>query len=170
MLVVTDTTPINYLILIGHVDVLPVLFGGVVVPQAVADELLHPHTPEPVRQWIATPPAWCVIESPRGPLDPTLAYLGEGEREAIALCQGLGVAALLTDDTQARREARARGIEVIRTLDLLERASLRGLLDLPTVLARLQETTFYAPAHIIDAMLVRHRQRLSPRQPPSPEP
>lgn len=169
MLVVTDTSPINYLVLIGHVDALPLLFGSVVIPQAVVDELLDESTPEVVRQWITAPPTWCVIQSPEGPLDPALAYLGSGEREAIALCQDLGANALLTDDSRARREARARGIEVIRTLDLLERASLRGLLDLPTALARLQETTFYAPTHVISAMLARHAAR-SPRPLRPPEP
>jgi predicted nucleic acid-binding protein len=170
MIVITDTSPINYLVLTGDIDILAVLFERVVIPQAVADELLDESTPGVVRQWITAPPAWCVTQSPQGPLDPALAYLGEGEREAIALCQDLGANALLTDDSRARREVQARGIEVIRTLALLERASLRGLVDLPASLARLQETTFYAPLHIIDAMLARHRQRLSPRQPPSPEP
>jgi predicted nucleic acid-binding protein len=165
MLVVTDTTPMNDLILIGHVDVLPVLFGIVVVPQAVADELLDPRTPASVRQWIAAPPAWCTIHSAPN-LDPALAYLGNGEREAIALCQALG-AALLTDDTRAYDEARVRGIEVVRTLACLERASLQGWLDLPTALARLQETTFYAPAQVISDLLARHAARHSAR-PPEP--
>ena len=34
-LVVSDTTPFNYLILIGHIDVLPRLFGKLLVPPAV---------------------------------------------------------------------------------------------------------------------------------------
>jgi hypothetical protein len=42
MLVVTDTSPINYLILIGYVDVLPVLHGDIIIPQAVAVELMNP--------------------------------------------------------------------------------------------------------------------------------
>ena len=33
-LVVSDTTPLNYLILIGHIDVLPRLFGKLLVPPA----------------------------------------------------------------------------------------------------------------------------------------
>src|SRR6266705_2001098 len=100
MLVVTDTNPINYLILIGHVDVLPVLFGSVVVPQAVANELLDQCTPEVVRQWIAAPPSWCAIQSPQG-TDAALLYLGDGEREAIILYQELAADALLTDDIEA---------------------------------------------------------------------
>lgn len=168
MLVVTDTTPINYLILIGQVGVLPTMFGTVVVPQAVADELRDLHTPEAVRQWIAALPTWCIVQSPQGPLDPSLLYLGEGEREAIALCREIGADALLTDDTKAYEEARARGIEVVRTLALLERASRQGLLDLPAVLAQLQATTFYAPERVINDMLARHtvRNPARPLRPP----
>src|SRR5438552_18503306 len=167
MVVVTDTSPINDLLLTEYVDVLPVLHGDVVIPQAVARELRDPRTPERVRQRIAAPPVWCAIQRPHGPADPVLADLGDGEREAILLCQELGADALLTDDTEAYDVARAKGIAVIRTLALLERAALQGLLDLPTALARLQATTFYAPAHVIHAMLARYATQNPPR-PPEP--
>ena len=166
-MVVTDTSPINYLILTEYVDVLPVLHGKVVIPQAVARELRDPRTPERIRQWIAAPPVWCSIQRPHGSADPALADLGDGEREAILLCQELGADALLTDDTEAYDAARAKGIAVIRTLALLERAALRGLLDFPTALARLQATTFYAPAQVIHAMLARYTTQNPPR-PPEP--
>ena len=165
MVVVTDTSPINYLILTEYVDVLPDLHGEVVIPQAVAWELRDPRTPERVRRWIAVPPIWCSIRRPPGPADPALADLGDGEREAILLCQELGADALLTDDTEAYDAARAKGIAVIRTLALLERAALQGLLDLPTALARLQATTFYAPAQVIHAMLARYTTQNPPRPP-----
>jgi predicted nucleic acid-binding protein len=42
MIVVADTAPLNYLILIGHVDVLEALYGEVVIPPAVQDEMLDP--------------------------------------------------------------------------------------------------------------------------------
>jgi predicted nucleic acid-binding protein len=137
MLVVTDTTPINYLVLIGHVDILPSLYSHVVIPQAVLGDLQHPRTPEIVREWIATPPSWCTIQSPQGPPDATLFYLGDGEREALMLFQELGADAVLTDDSEAYEEAQRRGIPVLRTLGILEEASLHRLLDLPTALARL---------------------------------
>jgi predicted nucleic acid-binding protein len=40
MIVVSDTTPLNYLILIDSVAVLPALFGRVCAPAAVIEELL----------------------------------------------------------------------------------------------------------------------------------
>jgi len=57
MIVVADTTPLHYLILIQHDDLLPRLFGRVLIPPAVLAELQHPETPDPVRQWFAQPPA-----------------------------------------------------------------------------------------------------------------
>ena len=45
MVVIADTSPLNYLILIGHVDVLKELYGEVVIPRAVLVELRHPTAP-----------------------------------------------------------------------------------------------------------------------------
>jgi predicted nucleic acid-binding protein len=46
MIVVADTGPINYLLLIGHIDVLPTLYRRVLIPEAVEKELLHDKTPQ----------------------------------------------------------------------------------------------------------------------------
>ena len=58
MIVVSDTSPLNYLVLIGHVEILPTLFGRVLVPPAVMAELQQSGTPEPVRRWAGMPPGW----------------------------------------------------------------------------------------------------------------
>jgi predicted nucleic acid-binding protein len=49
MIVVSDTTPLNYLILIDAAQVLPALFGRVCAPTAVMRELSDPRGPQPVR-------------------------------------------------------------------------------------------------------------------------
>jgi predicted nucleic acid-binding protein len=41
-LVIADHQPINYLLLIGHIDVLPLLFERVILPAVVYAELRHP--------------------------------------------------------------------------------------------------------------------------------
>lgn len=35
MIIVSDTTPLHYLILIGHTELLPNLFGEIIIPEAV---------------------------------------------------------------------------------------------------------------------------------------
>ena len=50
MIVVADTTPLNYLILIESVDVLPELYGEISVPMAVMRELGAREAPLVVRQ------------------------------------------------------------------------------------------------------------------------
>ncbi len=51
MIVVADTSPINYLILIGDIELLEHLFKQVFIPQGVIDELHHERAPVPVREW-----------------------------------------------------------------------------------------------------------------------
>jgi predicted nucleic acid-binding protein len=52
-LVVADTSPIFYLLSIGYIDLLPRLFGELLVPDAVHKELCHPAAPPLVRDWAA---------------------------------------------------------------------------------------------------------------------
>lgn len=52
MIIITDTSPINYLVLIREIELLPKLFGKVVIPQAVLDELKQEGTPEAVKNWL----------------------------------------------------------------------------------------------------------------------
>jgi predicted nucleic acid-binding protein len=48
-LVVADTGPLNYLVLIGESDSLPKLFEAVFVPEAVLTDLRHRDAPPTVR-------------------------------------------------------------------------------------------------------------------------
>ena len=57
MIVVADTSPINYLVSINEIAVLPKLYGTVIIPPAVRDELSRDRAPEIVRRWIASPAA-----------------------------------------------------------------------------------------------------------------
>ena len=57
MMVIADSTPLNYLILIHQVDLLPQLFDRILIPPAVFEELQHQETPDVVRRWIAGAPS-----------------------------------------------------------------------------------------------------------------
>ena len=94
-LVVSDTTPLNYLILIGQIDVLPLLFGTLLVPPAVIHEMEHPKAPADVARWARNLPAWIEVKAPLKDLH---LGIGAGEDEAISLAVELGDAAILMDD------------------------------------------------------------------------
>ena len=81
MIVISDTTPLHYLVLIGHEGVLPILYGRIVLPLAVALELQNTAAPWLVRQFLQHPPSWLEIRSAIT-IDTTIR-LGPGETEAI---------------------------------------------------------------------------------------
>ena len=85
MIAVSNTSPLNYLVLIDLQDVLPVLFGRVLIPAAVRRELEAQAAPEPIRRWMAAGAPW--LETREVP-DPSvnLEQLGAGEREACGDC------------------------------------------------------------------------------------
>ena len=152
MIVVADTSPVNYLLLIDCIDLLPQLYGQVVVPSAVQEELLDAGAPTRVRSWIKHPPPWLLIRA----VDPSRfssTELGAGEAEAIALAQQLKADYLVMDESLGRLEAAALGLKVIGTLGILQRAHLTGLIDLRTTVDRLRETNFRISNEIVERLL-----------------
>jgi predicted nucleic acid-binding protein len=103
MIVIADTSPINYLILIGEVEVLPALYGRVFVPPAVCDELQRVRASEAVRAWIAEPPAWLEVRAPSQSSDAQFSRLDAGERDAILLAEELRAGLLIIDEIRGRR-------------------------------------------------------------------
>jgi len=161
MLIVSNTSPLNYLILIGAVEVLPALHGRVVIPIAVSEELRAPASPGLVRNWMEHPPSWLEIRRPKSLPDKRLAHFGRGERDAILLAQELH-ATLLIDEARAFQEAQVRSIPVLRTLGILDRAAEQGLIDLPQVVERLRQTNFRVRPEILDQLLAQHASRSKP--------
>lgn len=165
MIVISDTTPLNYLALIGQQELLARLFQRVIVPQAVWTELLAAGTPEPVRSWVVSAPEWLEVRRASLPADAALSTLDPGEQEAILLAQELQADLLLIDDKDGRFEATRRKIAVVGTLGILDEAAERGWLDLPDAIARLQQTSFRASAELIHSLLeqdAKRKQRQSP--------
>jgi predicted nucleic acid-binding protein len=155
VIVVSDTSPICYLLLIGHVDILPSLFGGVIVPRAVRDELAHPGAASSVRHWIANPPDWLAIQAAPVEPAPDLARLHVGEREAILLASSLRAGLLLMDEKRARQAAQERGIEVTGLLGVLDLAAEQGLIVLPEAVERLRTTSFRIEPRLLKLLLDR---------------
>jgi predicted nucleic acid-binding protein len=167
MAAVSDTTPLNYLILIGEVDVLPHLYEKVFIPRSVAEELQHERTPDPVRRWIANPPPWLRVEAVSLPIEPLLADLEAGERDAILLARHVKADLLLIDERAGREAAGRYGLRVSGTLGVLDRAAELGLLEFERAIEQLRQTTFRMTAALLQPFLERAVRRT---QPPSPSP
>lgn len=159
MIVVADTTPINYLVLTGRVDLLRQLFAIVVVPTAVYNELAHSAAPNVVRDWVQNSPAWLRVQSVDPPAESDLDDLDDGEREAILLAEQIRADYLLADETEARREAAKRKLPVIGTLGILRKAAHAGLTDLPSALDDLKRTSFYINPELMQSLLDEHNER-----------
>jgi predicted nucleic acid-binding protein len=155
-LVVSDTTPLNYLILTGQIDVLPMLFGKILIPPAVIREMRHSLAPARVAAWAGNLPAWAEVRGPK--VDSELG-IGAGEDEAISLALELGNVALLLDDSKARVFAKGRGILTIGTVAILDLADESGLLDFFDAIAKLRETNFRMQETLLAPVLAKVRAR-----------
>ena len=147
MIVVSDTSPLSNLLIIGRLDLLRSIFGHVLIPAAVAAELhvIERHRRDLLQQdWITT------VEVSDQRLFNTLRQtLDRGEAEAITLSIELGADYLLIDELAGRIEARERGIRLIGVAGILVEAKRRGFIE------------FVKPE--IDKLLLEARFRLSPQ-------
>lgn len=140
MIVVSDTGPIQYLVLVGAINLLETFYSEVVIPNAVLLEINQPTTPASVREWVADLPTWVTVR--QAEQVETLPYgLGRGETEAIALATELECPILL-DDLDARRVAFAKSIPITGTLGILLRAHIEEIIDIDVSLSLLDETSF----------------------------
>jgi predicted nucleic acid-binding protein len=129
MIVVADTSPLNYFVQIGCESVLPSLYQRVLIPPSVLDELGHPDAPKVVADWLLDLPRWIEVRPTAGAPDAALAVLDPGEREAIQLAQEQRADLLLIDERRGRLEAKRRGLATTGTLGVLLAAAQKGLID-----------------------------------------
>lgn len=155
--VVADTTPLNYLIIINRAEILASLFGRVMVPEAVIEELRHPKAPMAVSRWLQNPPAWLQI-TPVQHLDESIK-LGKGENEAISLAIERHVKVVLMDERLGRGAAEARGLIAVGTLNLIDLADEQNLLDGIAALNDLRQTTFRADPTLLGRFEARMKAR-----------
>jgi predicted nucleic acid-binding protein len=159
-LVIADTGPINYLIQIGHIELLPRMFERVALPSAVQAELSNSLAPLPVRHWITTPPAWLEIHD--ASVLPQVPGLDGGESAAIALAESLHADLLLIDERDGSRVAREKGLRVTGTLGLLDLAAERDLVDFAEAIRKLELTSFRRPEAVLKTLLAKHKRSEKP--------
>ena len=129
MIVVSDTSPIIGLAAVGRLDLLRALYGTILLPTAVLEELTAVEPPAPAIRELQDPDRFRVV----GVREPTLTValeleLDRGEAEAIALAVERKAHLLLLDERKARAVARRLGCPVIGVLGVLVQAKRRQLL------------------------------------------
>lgn len=141
MLVVTDASPLIFLGRLSLLELLPQLYGRVLVPRTVLDEVVRGAPTDPAASALLSA-AWLEVEEAgEAPLLEALhEELDSGEAAAIALARELGADLLLIDERQGRRIARRLGLAVKGTLGVLIAARNQDLVpELRPLLVRLSE-------------------------------
>ena len=156
-MVVDDTSPINYLVLIDCIDLLPRLFVRVALPREVLEVLNAVDAPARVRTWIAVLPPW--LEIYEAPSSGLISGLDPGEAAAIVLAESIHADLLLIDERDGSRVARNRGLRVTGTLGLLDLAADRGLVNFREAIQKLERTTFQRPASLLQLLLSKHAEK-----------
>ncbi|NJL87722.1 MAG: DUF3368 domain-containing protein [Leptolyngbyaceae cyanobacterium SM1_1_3] len=159
MLVVSNTSPISYLVVIEQIELLPRLFGGILIPETVRDELASLKAPLVVQQWIASPSTWLTIQSTSTQPDSDLLKLDAGECAAILLAESLKADLILLDDLAARRLAASRGLDLTGVLGILDRAASENLIDFAVAIERLQQTNFRTSTAIVQDLMQKYAKK-----------
>ncbi len=131
MRVVSNTSPISNLAIIGRLDVLSRQFGTICIPGGVRRELArleHDEGSRSIEQ--ALQQGWIQVEATvAGDLARNLAStLDAGEAEAIALASGSAADLLIMDESAGRAAARNLGITMTGTLGVLLKEKRAGRL------------------------------------------
>jgi uncharacterized protein len=128
MIIVSDTSPISNLSAIGQLKLLQQLYGNVVIPTAVYQEIINSGDTDPAVlaiksvNWIQT------LNITNTALFQTLqSNLDIGEAEAITLAVELNADRLIVDERRGRKEAIKLGLRVTGILGILLAAKQQGL-------------------------------------------
>lgn len=142
MSIVSNTSPILNLALIGRLDLIQHLYERIQIPEAVYRELqgnethYEPVLPDPIPTWIRVCHA-----SERSRVNRLLQELDAGEAEAIILALERNAELLLMDELRGRSVARRLGIPIVGTIGVLIEAKRKSLVSLISpILGELQET------------------------------
>ena len=125
---ICDTGPIQRLHRAEALEVLKSLYGTIVIPQAVADEIAQGR-----KEGIVLPEVekldWIQVRPVRDPdMVSVSTGLGPGERAALALAMQTSGSVLIIDEVLARRQAKMLRQAVTGTVGVLIKAKRSGVI------------------------------------------
>ena len=128
MIVISDTTPLISLLKINRIDLLEKLFGDVLIPQAVFEELTIDERfrleADQIRQ-----KKFIVVKPVNNPESANILKratgLDQGESEAIVLTDELKADLLLMDEAKGRNVSTQMGLAITRSAILMHRGAIK---------------------------------------------
>lgn len=155
--VIADAGPLIGLARVGLLDLLRQLYGKVLIPLQVFEELqIAEDRPGSRALRMATEEGWLEpVDLGGSGAEPLSLALGPGEACAILLAEQQQCRFLLLDEQRGRAVARKRGLRVVGTGGVLLAAKQRGLLDRVSVaLDRLAASGYRLSAELRERILV----------------
>ncbi len=155
IVVVSDTSPVRCLVHLKRLDLLATLFGKVLIPPEVVEELADPKgafAPIDARSLGSL-----TIQAPHNLewVQSHFAALHRGETAALALAVEVNAAAILIDDAAGRAAAQRAGIQPVGLIGVLIRAKQRNLIEAvkPLLNRLVTELNFFVSAELRMASL-----------------
>ena len=114
MIVVSDTSPVSNLILLGRLDILRKLFSEIIIPPAVDAEIRAlKQFGKDLREYETA--EWIKVIAPANlqKVQTLQVNLDEGEAQAIALALEINCALLLMDERNGTNIARQEGLQTV---------------------------------------------------------
>ncbi len=144
--VITNNTPLVALWCLDHLELFRMLYGEVLIPQAVYIEFLA--TARATRQAVLATAPWIRVTALARP-QRARVYVGldAGEAEVLALAEERAARLVIIDELRGRRYARRLGLPLTGTLGILLLAKERALIAAvsPLLDTLLDEGLYLAP-------------------------
>lgn len=143
MKVVSNSSPLIVLYNCGQLGILQQLFGQVIIPEAVYQEVVHNTKNRQQSEVIAHCDFIQVHPITAQPFSFS-HKIDRGEIEAIILASALKADYLLLDDKRAQKEAKLQEITFIPTFAVLLKAAQKSIIaDFDAVLTELQQKSIF---------------------------
>lgn len=129
MVIVSDTSPLINLAIIGHLDLIPRLFQSVILPQSVFDEIVTAGAGLPGADEIRQAD-WVEVKSCQNQslMQTLMQELDPGESEAIVLALEIHADLILMDEDLGRKKALRYHLQPLGILGILLKAKQTGLI------------------------------------------
>jgi uncharacterized protein len=156
VIVISDTSVISNLLIIGELDLLRAMYQEILIPTAVHTELRALENTD-INYAAYQQANWIQVRDPenRAFAQRLQATLDRGESEAIALALELPGSYLAIDEKAGRHVAKSLGIKIVGLVGILIQAKARGLITgvKPFLDQMIQDAGFYLSKNLYQQVL-----------------